>query len=129
MRERISASGTVKKADRVAIERKNARGGVEAAVDIVKQGSETGRRILVAGSEVVKRLEPSAGVPDPSRAAHKHPNTFPIVGSRGYAVRVGTYRLRHRQKREAASRSGMRSDRSCFRLNHGFMFFPFLFSR
>ena len=65
VRERISASGTVIKPARVAIERINARGGVEAAIDIAKQGSETGRRILVAGSEVVKRLEPSAGVPDP----------------------------------------------------------------
>ncbi len=82
IRERISASGTVKKPDRVGIERKNARGGVEAAIDIVKQGPKTRRRILVAGSEVVKRLETSAGVPDPSGAVDQHPNPFAIIGAR-----------------------------------------------
>ena len=52
---------------------------LKAAVDIVSQGAKTRRRILVAGSEVVKRLETSAGVPDTSGAADEHPNTFAIV--------------------------------------------------
>ena len=96
MCERISASGSVKKAARVARERINARGGVEAAIDIVKQGSKTRRRILVAGSEVVERLEPSAGIPDTSGAVDEHPNPFAIVAGRYVAVRVGTDCLRHR---------------------------------
>ena len=85
-RQRISASGTVKKAARVAKERKNARGGVVAAIDIVKQGPKTRRRILVADSEVVKRLETSAGVPDTSGAVHEHPDPFAIIGARDVAA-------------------------------------------
>ena len=98
-RQRISAGGNVKKPDGVARERINARGGVEAATDIAKQGPNTGRCILVAGSDVVKRLETSAGVPDPSSEAHEHPNTFAIVGAGWYVtVRVRTHRLHHGRK-------------------------------
>ncbi len=98
VRERICASGTIEKPAGVAKERINASGGVVAAIDIAIQGAETCRRILVAGSEVVKRLETSAGIPHPTGAADKHPNTFPIVGAGYGTVRVGTYRLRHRCK-------------------------------
>ena len=94
----MSASGTVKKAARVAKERINARGGVEAAIDIVKQGANTRRRILVAGSEVVKRLKASAGIPDTSGAADEHPNPFAVIATRDVALRVGAHRLRHRCK-------------------------------
>jgi len=55
---------------------------------------KTRRRILIASSKVVKRLETSAGVPDPGGAADEYPNTFPIVGAGYGAVRVGTHRLR-----------------------------------
>jgi len=50
VRQRISASSTVKKPAGVAKERKNASGGVEAAIGVAKQGSKTRRRVLVAGS-------------------------------------------------------------------------------
>jgi hypothetical protein len=53
---------------------------------------------LVAGSEVVKGLETSAGIPDPSGAADEDPNAFAIVGAGYGAVRVGTHCLRHRCK-------------------------------
>jgi hypothetical protein len=99
--ERISASADVKKPAGVAEERKNASGSVVAAIGIVSQGSETGRCILVAGSEVVNRLENSAGVPDPRGAADEYPNTFAIVGAGYVTVRVGTHRLRHRCKPKA----------------------------
>ena len=98
VRQRISASGIIEKPAGVAKERKNARGGVETAIGIAKQGSKTRRGILVAGSEVVKRLEASAGVPDPSGAVDQHPNTFAIVGAGYGAVRVGTHSFRHRCK-------------------------------
>ena len=97
-RERVSASGTIEKPASVAKERINASSGVVAAIDIAIQGSKTRRRILVAGGEVVKRLETSAGVPDTSGAADEDPNAFAIVGARYVTVRVGTYRLRHRCK-------------------------------
>ena len=96
--ERIVADCIVIPPSCVAKERINASGGVEAAIDIAKQGSKTRRRILVAGSEVVKRLETSAGVPDTSGAVHEHPNTFAIVGAGYGAARVGTDCLRHRCK-------------------------------
>jgi hypothetical protein len=96
--ERISASGTIEKPAGVAKERINASGGVEAAIDIASQCSKTRRRILVAGSDVVKRLETGAGVPHPNGAADEHPNTFAIVGAGYGTVRVGTHRLRHRRK-------------------------------
>jgi hypothetical protein len=80
--EGISASGTVKKPAGVAKERINARGGVEAAIGIAKQGPKTGRRILVAGSEVVKRLEPSAGVPDPTGCGSRAPQSLRHCWSR-----------------------------------------------
>src|SRR5882672_6341423 len=101
VRKRISASGAIEKPAGVAKERINASSGVVAAIDIAIQGSKTRRRILVAGSEVVKRLETSAGIPHPTGAANKHPNTFPIVGAGYGTVRVGTYRLRHRCKPKA----------------------------
>ena len=113
VRERISASGTVKKAARVAVERKNARGAVEAAAGIVKQGSKTSRRILVAGSEVVKRLEPSAGIPDTTGATHEHTNPFAIIGTRDIALRVGTYRFRHRRKPKTAQHERQRDEKAC----------------
>jgi hypothetical protein len=47
---------------------------------------------------VVKRLETSAGVPDPSSPADEHPDTFAIVGARYGTLRVGTHRSRHRRK-------------------------------
>ena len=98
IRERISASGTIEKPVCVAKKRKNASGGVEATSGVAEQGSKTRRRILVAGSEVVKRLETSAGVPDPSSAADEHPDTFAIVGAGYGALRVGTHRLHRRCK-------------------------------
>ena len=63
--------------------------------------AKTCNLILVAGSEMVKRLESSAGVPDPSGAAHEHPNPFAVVGAGYGAVRVGTHRLRHQHKPKA----------------------------
>ena len=98
VRERVSAGGTIEKSAGVAKERENASGSVVAAIGIVSQGSKTRRRILVAGSEVVKRLETSASIPHPTGAANQYPNTFAIVGSRYTTVRVGTNRLRHRCK-------------------------------
>jgi hypothetical protein len=100
IRERIGASGTVKKPDGVAIDRINACSGVVTAIDIAKQGAKTRRRILVATGEGVKRLKTSAGVPDPSRAVHQHPNSFPIVGAGYGAIRVGPHRLHFWQKRK-----------------------------
>jgi len=99
--ERVSASGSVEKPAGVAKERKNASGGIEAAISIVTQGAETRSHILVAGSEVVKCLETSAGVPDSSGAAHEHPDTFAIVRAEYGAFRVGTHRLRDRCKPRA----------------------------
>ena len=93
----MSASGRVIKPAGVAKERINARGGIETAINIVKQRSNTGRRILVAAGEVVKRLEASAGVPDTSRAADEHPNPFAIIATRDVAARGGTDCLRHRR--------------------------------
>ena len=99
--ERISASGTIGKPAGVAKERINASGGVVAAIGIVIQGSKTRRRILVAGSELAKRLETSACIPDPAGAADEHPDTFTIVGAGYSTVRVWTHRLRHRRKPKA----------------------------
>ena len=92
--ERINASGTVKRSAGVAKERINTRGSVEAAIGIAKQSPKTGRRILVAVSEVVKHLEPSARVPDTGGATHQRASTFAIVGAWYGSVRVGTYSLR-----------------------------------
>ena len=116
--ERISASGTIEKPGGVAKERINASGGVEATIGIAKQGSKTRRRILVAGSELVKRLEASASVPDPTGAADQHPSTFAIVGARYGTVRVGTHRLRHRCKPKTGKQE--RDEKwwtCCFELN------------
>src|SRR6267143_6521314 len=93
VRKRISASGAIEKPAGVAKERINASSGVVAAIDIAIQGSNTRRRILVAGSKVVKRLETSAGVPDPTGAADEYPDTFAIIGAGDGTVRVGTCRL------------------------------------
>jgi len=101
VRERIGASGTIKKTAGVAKERINASSGVEAAIGIAKQGSKTRSRILVAGSEVIKRLETSSGVPDPSGAADERPDAFAIVGAGYGTARVGTHRLRRSAKPNA----------------------------
>src|SRR5919106_34467 len=111
--QRISADGIVIKSTGVAIERKNARGSVEAAVGITKQSGKTGRRILVATGEVVKRLETSAGVPDSSGAADEHANAFPVVGAGYVAVRVGTHRFRLRHKAKADQQKRDEKWRSC----------------
>jgi len=116
--ERISASGTIEKPGGVAKERINASGGVEATIGIAKQGSKTRRRILVAGSELVKRLEASASVPDPTGAADQHPSTFAIVGAGYGTVRVGTHRLRYRCKPKTSKQE--RDEKwwtCCFELN------------
>ncbi len=95
VRQRISASGTIEKPAGVAKKRINASCGIEAAINIAIQGSKTRRRILVAGREVVKRLETGASVPDPSGSVDEHPDTFAIVGAGYGTVRIGTHRLRH----------------------------------
>ena len=103
VRQRISASGTIEKSAGVAKERINASGGIEAAIDIAIQGSETRSRILVAGREVVKRLETGASVPDPSGSVDEHPDTFAIIGAGYGTVRIGTHRLHHRRKPKAGN--------------------------
>src|SRR6266536_3012621 len=47
---------------------------------------------------MVKRLETSAGVPDPTGPADQHPTTFAIVGAGYGTVCVGTQRLHRRCK-------------------------------
>jgi len=106
VRQRISASADIKKPAGVAKERINASGCVEAAIGIARQGSKTRRRILIAGSEVVKRLETGAGVPDPSGAADEHTNTFAIVGARYVTVRVGPTACAISASPKQASRNG-----------------------
>jgi hypothetical protein len=46
VRQRISASGTVKKPGGIGVERINARSGVVTATDIIKQGPKTRCRIF-----------------------------------------------------------------------------------
>ena len=102
--ERIRASGTIEKPAGVAKERINASGGVEAAIDIAIQGSETCRRILVAGREVVKRLETSAGVPDPSGAAQESVGSLSGIAAGVAAVRRRDDCSRFWQKAKAGKR-------------------------
>ena len=73
---------------------------------------------MIAGSEVVKRLETSPGVPDPTGAADEHPNIFAIVGTRYATVCVGTHRLRHRCKPKAGQQERDKKERTCaFKIN------------
>jgi hypothetical protein len=83
---------------------------------------------LVAGSEVVKRLEPSAGVPYPSGVADEHPNPFAIIGTWDVAIRVGSHRLHFWQKREAKEHECNEKWWSCFELNQWIhVVLPFFF--
>src|SRR6266550_6510368 len=126
-RERISASGTIEKPAGVTKQRINASGGVEAAIGIASQGSNTHRRILVAGGQVIERLETKGCVPDPAGEAKEGLSAL-SGGSVGIAsVWRWIKRLRHRRKRKAGEREhcqrGVNNIRYCFH----FVYFLSLF--
>jgi hypothetical protein len=64
---------------------------------------------LVAGSEVVKRLKTSSGVPDSGGAAYEYPNTFAIVGTRYTTIRVGPTACAIGASPKQTSTSGVRN--------------------
>ena len=90
--ERISANGIVVPPVDIAIECINAVRGVVAAAGVAEQRSNTSRRIVLAGSVVIERLETKAAVPDPAGQTNKHPTAIGCVAIGQNAVQICSLR-------------------------------------